>query len=113
MTDDELRAAAADLVFEVMGLEMPVPANPTPSAGSGQYWRIDGEFYHDNGEPLELALAYFWDLWRRKQVQRLVEERGLPAELVRLAWDALPLRVGAVPLRLGALAADASGIDRR
>ena len=99
MTDDEMRAAAADLVFEVMGLEMPVPTNPTPSGGSGRYWRIDGDFYHDNDEPLHLALAYFWDLWRRKQVKRLVAERGLPPELVELAWDALPYE--SVPFRLG------------
>ena len=43
MTDEELRAAAAALVFEVMGLEMPVPTSPTPSAGHGHYWTIDGQ----------------------------------------------------------------------
>lgn len=54
---------------------------------------------HDNAEPVEVALAFFWDLWRRVQVNRLVEERGLPAEVVRLTWDALPYE--SVPFRLG------------
>src|SRR2546422_7469519 len=39
---------------------------------------------------LDLALAFFWDAWHRQQVRRLVEKRGLPAAVVRLAWDALP-----------------------
>jgi hypothetical protein len=89
----------ADLVFEVMGLEMPCPANPVPSSGIGHDWSVDGRAYHDNGEPLELAMGYFWDLWRREQVGRLVEERGLPAEVVKLAWAALPYE--SVPFRLG------------
>jgi hypothetical protein len=44
VTDEELRAAADALVFEVMGLEIPVPTNPTLSGGSGRYWRIDSAF---------------------------------------------------------------------
>ena len=97
--EGELPALAAELVFEVLLLEMPVPTNPTPSGGGGQYWRIEGDFYHDNDEPLELALAFFWDVWRRKQVRRLVEERGLPAELIGLAWAALPYE--SLPFRVG------------
>jgi hypothetical protein len=65
VADDDLRALAADLVFEVRGLEMPAPANPVPSAGAGHDWRIDGALDHDGGEPLELALACVWDLRRR------------------------------------------------
>jgi hypothetical protein len=35
MTDDERRALVADLVLEVMGLEMPCPRDPTPSGDGG------------------------------------------------------------------------------
>ena len=99
MTDDELRAAVDDLVFEVMGLEMPAPTSPMPSGGAGAYWLIGDRRYHDNDEPLHVAIAYFWDVWRREQVRRLVAERGLPAEAVSLAWAALPYE--SVPFREG------------
>jgi len=99
MTADDHEQLAAELVVEVLELQMPVPSNPTPSGGAGYYWRIDGQLYHDNAEPLELALAFFWDLWRRVQVRRLVEERGLPAEVVALAWEKLPYE--SVPFRFG------------
>src|SRR5438105_235511 len=99
MTEDDLRAAAAALVVDVLELEMPAPRSPSPSGGTGHYWTIGGETIHDNAEPLELALAFFWDVWRRVQVTRLVAERGLPVELVRAAWDALPYE--SVPFREG------------
>lgn len=98
-TGADLDQLAADLVFEVMGLEMPCPANPTPSGGSGHYWRIGDQVVHDNDEPLYLAMAFFWDMWRRCEVKRLVAERDLPPELVRLVWDRLPYE--SVPFRHG------------
>jgi hypothetical protein len=99
MTDDESQALAAELAVEVLLLEMPMPHSPMPSGGSGRYWTIEGAPYHDNSEPLELAMALFRDVWRRVQVRRLVEERGLPTDLVQLAWDALPYE--SVPFRFG------------
>jgi hypothetical protein len=54
---------------------------------------------HDNHEPITTAIAVFWDHWRRLEARRLVEERGLPAEAVQLAWDALPYE--SVPFRFG------------
>lgn len=94
--DDQV---VGDLAFEVNLLEMPVPANPTPSGGSGHYWMIEGRFFHDNDEPIHVALAFFWDVWRREQARRLVEERGLPAELVPLVWARIPYE--SVPFREG------------
>src|SRR5687767_3417855 len=99
MTDDELRDVVPALVFDVLELEMPPPTTPTPSGGTGHYWTVGDQTIHDNAEPLELEMAFFWDLCRRVQVKRLVEGRGLPAEVVRLAWDALPYE--SVPFRLG------------
>jgi hypothetical protein len=99
MTDAELQAAAADLAVEVLLLDVPDPERPVPSGGTGYYWRVGEETIHDNDEPLELACRYFRDLWRRLQVERLVAERGLPAELVRATWDTLPYE--SVPFRLG------------
>src|SRR5689334_6997423 len=86
MTDDERRALVADLVFEVMGLEMPCPREPTPSGGSGQYWKVGHRMMHDNDEHIAIAIGVFWDHWRRLEARRLIQERGLPAELVRAAW---------------------------
>src|SRR5262245_38491233 len=99
MTDDERRALIADLVVEVMGLEMPCPRDPTPSGGSGHYWKIGDQMIHDNDEHIGIAIGYFWDWWRRMEARRLVEERGLPAELVPLVWAALPYE--SVPFREG------------
>jgi hypothetical protein len=99
MTDDKRRATAAELAVEALPLEMPMPHSPSPSAVSGHYWTIDGKLHHDNAEPLELAMAFFRDVWRRQQVRRLVAERGLPAEVVQLAWDALSYE--SVPFRFG------------
>src|SRR5262245_30085997 len=96
MTDADLQAAASELVFEVMGLEMPMPANPTPSGGSGHYWRVDVACYHDLHEPLHVAIAYWWDLWRRTQVSR-------PGRRARAAGRAGPARLGGAPLRVGAV----------
>lgn len=88
MTDTD--ALVADLAFEVNLLDMPTPSNPTPSGGPGSYWRIGDQLLHDNNEPLRVAMAFFWDVWRRGQARRLVEERGLPVELVPLVWGRLP-----------------------
>lgn len=89
----------ADLAFEVNLLEMPCPRNPTPSGGSGHYWLIEGRFFHDNDEPIHVALAFFWDVWRREQARRLVEERGLPPDVVQLVWARIPYE--SVPFLLG------------
>ena len=99
MTDDELRTAAADLVVEVMGLEMPCPREPTPSGGSGRYWKVGDRMMHDNDEHIGIAIGVFWDHWRRLEARRLVGEGGLPAELVQAVWDALPYE--SVPFRFG------------
>jgi hypothetical protein len=99
MTDDELQQAAADLAVEVLLLDVPDPERPTPSGGPGYYWHVGEELIHDNAEPLEVACRFFRDLWRRLQVERLVAERSLPAELVRATWDTLPDE--SVPFRYG------------
>jgi hypothetical protein len=99
MTDEERRALVADLVFEVMGLEMPCPREPTPSGGSGSYWKVGDRFMHDNDEHIGVAIGVFWDHWRRLEARRLIEERGLPAELVQAVWDAIPYE--SVPFRYG------------
>jgi hypothetical protein len=99
MTDDERRALVAGLVFEVMGLEMPCPRDPQPSGVSGSYWKIGERQIHDNDEHIGIAIGYFWDWWRRGEAKRLVEERGLPAELIQGVWDALPRE--SVPFRYG------------
>lgn len=97
--EDRLARLATELAFEVNLLEMPTPTKPTPSGGTGHYWRVGDQTIHDNDEPLELAMAFFWDIWRRGQARRLAEERGLPAELVPLVWERLPRE--SVPFRFG------------
>jgi hypothetical protein len=70
-----------------------------PVRFAGRYRRIDGDLDHGPAEPLGVAIAFFWDHWRRLEARRLIEERGLPAELVRQVWDALPYE--SVPFRFG------------
>ena len=109
MTDDERRALVADLVVEVMGLEMPCPHEPTPSGGTGRYWKVGDRFMHDNDEHIGVAIGVFWDHWRRLEARRIVEERGPVGRAGAGGLGRDSLRVGAAPVRVSVLASDARG----
>jgi hypothetical protein len=90
MDGADLAQLAAAIAFEVNLLEMPCPRNPTPSGGPGHYWTIGDRQVHDNNEPLHVAMAFFWDTWRRGEAMRLVAEGGHPAEVLPLVFERLP-----------------------
>jgi hypothetical protein len=95
----DLEQLADAIAFEVNLREMPCPRNPTPSGGPGYYWTIGDRQLHDNSEPLRLAMAYFWDTWRRGEAMRLVAAAGLPADVLPLVFERLPRE--SVMFRLG------------
>ena len=85
----DLDALAIDLATDALLLDVPDPERPGWGTGYRTWWLGD-QLIPDHGDPLEVAAPFMRDVYRRGWIRRQVEARGLPAELVELAWERLP-----------------------